>query len=90
MSELLNEVEPVVFDKDLGALYELGVRREEGGVEVRLLWSEIGNTVLLDVMKDEGREYKGQVPSDQALESLYHPSLYMPEAEASGIFGRAA
>jgi hypothetical protein len=74
MTELETEIE---IEPELG-LIELATR-ENGGLEVRLLWNRIADELKLAVVDERtGETFEVPVPGESALDAFYHPFAYAP------------
>jgi hypothetical protein len=59
-------------------LIELATR-QNGGVEVRLLWNPAADELTVAVLDERtGEAFEIPVPSESALDAFYHPFVYAP------------
>ena len=59
-------------------LIELATR-QNGGVEVRLLWNPAADELKVAVVDERtGETFEVPVPGENALDAFYHPFAYAP------------
>ena len=53
--------------------------RSGGGINVRLLWDDRRDQVVLHYHDEQtGEEFAADVPNEHALDALEHPNVYRP------------
>lgn len=78
--------EGYLVELEQAGFIELASRRESG-IEVKLLWREMGNLVLLEALSDDGERASTTVDPEDAYNSLQHPALYFTHDANGRIFG---
>lgn len=76
----------------LAGFKEVGTRKEHG-VDLVLLWREVGNMVLLGAHRetdDQVEHVLTLVSAEEAMDSLEHPVHYFSHDASDRIFGQAA
>ena len=66
---------PLVWQESRIAIRELDHRASDG-IEVRLLWNEDTEDVLVSVAEQHGVRFEFQVSPSDALDAFHHPYAY--------------
>ena len=57
------------------------MRRQNGGLEVRLRWHPETDSVSIEVVDEQtGEKHEADVPRDAALEAFDHPFVFLARA----------
>lgn len=57
-------------------------RRVNNGIEVSLIWENVGDTLVLEVYDAKLDQYfELEVPKDRGMDAFHHPYAYLAAAE---------